>query len=240
MRHPGRVLLMDASLQMGVCSTLLDLQPTLTLTDAYRQQDRLDEVLLRQLATPHSSGLHLLAAPDSAVDGAKIDDEVISRVLTLARRAYDYVIVDTFPMLDRVMMAVLDLSDRVYLVIENVVPTVLSGAKLIELLDSMNFDARKQQVIMNRYVRRSGNLRPMDVAIRLGRSVDHVLPFHKKVVAAANTGRPFVMNAGRFSVLGRRIWHLVRDLESIRSPAPREQADTNGQAASEELHEAAR
>jgi pilus assembly protein CpaE len=228
MRHPGRVLLVDASLQMGVCSSMLDLQPTLTLTDAYRQQDRLDELLLRQLATQHPSGLHLLAAPENAVEGVKIDDEVIARVLTLARRAYDYVIVDTFPMLDRVMMAVLDLSDRVYLILENVVPTVLSGAKLIELLDSLNFNASQQQVVLNRYARRPGNLRPIDVATRLGRSVDHVLPFHSRVIASANSGRPFVLDVSRFSALGRRMQHLVREIERpAEQPA---QPETNGKS----------
>lgn len=228
MRHPERVLLIDASLQMGVCASMLDLQPSLTLTDAYRQQDRLDEMLLRQLATPHVSGLHLLAAPSNAVEGTRIDDEVLSRVLTLARRAYDYTIVDTFPLLDRVMMAVLDLSDQVYLVLENVVPTVLSGVKLIELLDSMNFDASQQHVVINRYARRSGNLRPMDVATRLGRSVEHVLPFHNKVVASANIGRPFVMDISRFSTLGRRLELLVRDIERSAEVTAADSVASNG------------
>lgn len=220
MRHPGRVLLVDASLQMGVCASMLDLAPQTNLIDAYRQQDRLDETLIRELSTPHPSGLHLLAAPDSAVDATSIDDEVMSRILTLARRAFDYVIVDTFPMLDRVMMAVLDLSDRSYIVIENVVPTILSGAKLVELLDELNFDASKQRLVINRYSSRAGNLKPDDVKRRLGREVDHVLPFHIKVQAAANTGRPYVMTANRFTTLARRIRGLIDEIERLGSAAP--------------------
>ena len=78
-RHPGRVLLIDASLQMGVCASLLDLTPATSLSDVVREADRLDETLLRQLAVPHTSGLHLLAAPADAVEAAEIDDEIISR-----------------------------------------------------------------------------------------------------------------------------------------------------------------
>jgi pilus assembly protein CpaE len=59
-----------------------------------REQHRLDETLLRQLATVHASGLHLLAAPGDAVGAAEVTDEAMSRVLTLARRAYAYVLVD--------------------------------------------------------------------------------------------------------------------------------------------------
>ena len=134
LRHPGRVLLVDASLQMGVGASLLDLTPATSLLDVVREADRLDEILLRQLAAPHSSGLHLLAAPDDAVAASEIDDEIISRLVTLARRTYDFVIVDTFPMLDRAMVAVLDHSDRAYVVLENVVPTVLGGVKFLQVL----------------------------------------------------------------------------------------------------------
>jgi pilus assembly protein CpaE len=216
LRHPGRVLLVDASLQMGVCSCMLDLNPTTTITDAYRQQDRLDETLIRELATPHSTGLHVLAAPPNAVDGAEIDDQTMSRVLTLARRAYDFVVVDTFPMLDRVNMAVLDLSDRVYIVLENIVPTILSGVRLIELLDELNFDASRQRVVLNRYSSKAGNLKPIDVARRIGRSVNHVLPFHVRVQAAANTGMPYVRGVSRFSTVGRRIRGLIDEIDDLR------------------------
>ena len=61
----------------------------------------------------------------------------MSRILTLARRSYDYVIVDSFPLLDRVMMAVLDLSDRVDFVLEGVVPALLGGGKLLRLLNNL-------------------------------------------------------------------------------------------------------
>jgi pilus assembly protein CpaE len=222
-RRPERVLLVDLSLQMGVCASMLDLNPTLSLSDALRQRDRLDETLLRQLATVHPSGLHLLASPACATDAAEIDDELISRVLTLGRRAYDFVIVDTFPMLDRVVMSALDLSDRVYIVLENVVPTLQSGGRLIELLDGMSYDRSRQRVVLNRYTTGAGNLKAPDVALQLRRNVDHIIPYDRQAVLAANTGRPFVETAGRFSRLGRRIRELVRDVDQmspVKRPAP--------------------
>ena len=137
MRRPGNVLLVDAALQMGNCASLLDLTPTASLIDAARESGRLDETLIRQLAFPHSTGLHLLAAPPDPIEADEVDDEVLTRVLTLARHTYDFVIVDTFPMLDRAMVAVLDLSDRAYVVLENVVPTLLGGVKFVEVLQGL-------------------------------------------------------------------------------------------------------
>jgi pilus assembly protein CpaE len=212
-QFPRRVLLIDASLQMGVCASLLDLRPATTLTDAVRQRQRLDATLLRQLATPHASGLDLLAAPKDAVEAGEVDDEVMARILTLARRSYDVVVVDSFPLVDRVMMTVLDLSDRVYLVLESMVPTVLGGAKLCQLLDTLGIARGKQRVVLNRYARFSGNLKPADVAERLGRDVDFVVPFEKKLLVATNLGQPLVGRVGRwFSRFGRVMHTLIDDL----------------------------
>lgn len=235
-RHPSRVLLIDASLQMGVCSALLDLKPVTSLTDAVEQRDRLDETLIRQLAVPHDTGLHLLAAPADAVEAAYMDDATMSRILSLARRAYDFVIVDTFPMLDQVMMAVLDLSDRAYVVLESVVPTVLGAAKLIKLLDNLGFPRDRQRIVLNRYTGSTDNLKPADVAMRLGRDVDHIVPNQRKLAIAANIGKPYILSATRWWGFGRAIHELIGEIETIRpidriarmpTPEPSEETPRN-------------
>jgi pilus assembly protein CpaE len=222
--HPERVLLVDLSLQVGLCASMLDLKPEASLVNAARERGRLDETLVRELATPHPSGVHLLAAPMSPVEGSEVDDETVTRVLMLARRAYDFVIVDTFPMVDRIVMAVLDVADRVYIVLENVVPTLLSGVKLIELLDGLGCQRSRQRIVLNRYMHGSGSLKAAEVAVQLGRDVDHVVPFDRRVVAAANMGAPFILNVNRFSRVGRAARGLVREIDEWKEPA------TNGHA----------
>lgn len=214
-KFPQRVLLIDASLQLGVAAPMLDLTPAATLIDAVRERDRLDETFLRQLAAQHDSGLHVLAAPNTAVEAAEVDDESISRVITLARRAYDFIIVDTFPLFDRVVVAVLDLSERAYIVTESVVPTLLGAAKLIELLAGLGFPTERQKLALNRYTSVSGGLKPLDVANRLNRPVDFVLPYDKRVVVAANTGRPYGGSPSRFLGFGPSLVALVADIESL-------------------------
>lgn len=214
-RHPDRVLLIDASLQQGVCAALLDVRPTTTLTDAVRQRQRIDEVLLRQLVVTHPCGLDLLAAPSGAVEAAEIDDEGMTGIVMLARRTYDYVIVDTFPVFDRIVMALLDLADRAYLTFENVVPTLLGAVKFIELLNSLSYAAERQRIVLNRYTTSSGNPSRRDVAERLGRSVDHVVPFDRRIVAAANSGKPFALRSTRWFATGRALNRLVVEVEEL-------------------------
>jgi pilus assembly protein CpaE len=136
-RFPERVLLIDGSIQMGICAPMLDLNPTTTMTDAVREAKRLDETLVRQLASHHSSGLHVLAAPTDAREGALVDEEVVARVINLARRTYDYVVVDTFPMIDRVMLTILDVSDCAYLITEGIVPVLQGTLHMLHVLDDI-------------------------------------------------------------------------------------------------------
>lgn len=216
LKYPGEVLLIDAALQMGVCGSMLDLKPTTTIMDALRERDRLDATLLRQLTTPHSSGLDLLAAPASVVDAAEIDDEAMTRVLNVARRAYRYVIVDTFPLLDRVVVAILDLSDRLYLVVENVVPTLIGARSMIGLLGELGVATDRLRLVLNRYSTRGGSLKPHEVAMELGVPVAHVIPWHTAAIVAANTGVPYMLRRSWFGPSSATA-RLVDDLASVSS-----------------------
>jgi hypothetical protein len=73
----------------------------------------------------------------------------------------------------------------------------------------------------------AGNLKPADVARLLGRPVDHVVPYKKGAVIAANVGRPYVLGASRFFGFGRAIARIINEVSET-SPASR-----NGRAPAE-------
>jgi pilus assembly protein CpaE len=213
-RHPGRVLLIDGSLQMGVCASLLDVTPLATVTDVARQRHRLDERLLQEMSVEHKSGLRLLACPNDAVEATEVDDEIIARVITLSRRTYDYVIIDTFPMIDRVMVAVLDLTDIAYVVTEAIVPTLRGAVKLIELLDHLEFPVVRRRLVVNQHTGFGGSLSIADVANRLSQPVSHVVPYDKKLLVSANVGKPLVLTAGYFSRFAKSIKSMANEIEA--------------------------
>ncbi len=215
LEHPDEVLLIDASMQMGVCAPMLNLTPETSLLDAFEQQKRLDKTLIRQLATRHESGLLLLAAPPDPLAAADIDDQSIVRVLNLARRTFRYVIVDTFPLFDQIVMSVLDIANRAYVVIDNVVPTVLSGVQLLRLLNDLQYPDDRIQLIVNRYQQLAGNPLIDDVRRSLRRNVDHVLPYDKRAITAANVGHPCAMDFVRWSKLHRGLRAIRDDLQLL-------------------------
>jgi pilus assembly protein CpaE len=224
-RHPGRVLLVDVSLHLGSCAPMLDLAPATTLASAARERSRLDETLLRKLAVRHECGLDVLAAPIDAVEASEIDDGNLSRILTLGRRAYDYVVVDTFPMLDGLILAILDVSDRAFVVVQNVVPNVIGAARLLPVLEHVGLPRDRTRVVLNNnFEKVAGGLTKADVEERLERKVDHVVAYQKKLVLALNTGRPYVLSATKLWGFGRSIKRIVDEIqgvEAVAAAAPR-------------------
>jgi len=217
--HPDRVLLVDCSLQMGVCASMYDVAPQTTMADVVRERDRLDDTLLRQISVPHESGVRLLPAPQDAVQAAQIDDGAISRVLTVGRRAFDYVIVDTFPLLDSVAVAILDQSDLGYIIVSGTVPNVLGIAHLLETLDRIGFPVERQRMVLNEtHPRYAGRLTVNEVAERLDRDIDHVFPFDRRQLVALNAGEPYAMRANKYFGFGKALRRLVDEVTHYGAP----------------------
>ncbi len=223
LRHPDDVLLIDASLQVGTCAMLLDLTPTTSIVDAIRERDRLDKTLLRHLTLRHASGLRLLAAPIDALEGAEVDDDAISRIVNMARRSFKYVVIDTFPMLDSVLMTILDVTDVAFIVVQGMAPAVAGIARLLPVLEGLGLPASRQRLVLSyNYKPFLGNLQPSDIADRLDRTLDYVVPYEHRVLASTNTGSPHLLHARRWERFGRTINHLVDDLDAFAVDAARE------------------
>ncbi len=113
-------------------------------------------------------------------------------------------------------VAVLDLSDLAYIVLENVVPTLLAVAKLIELLKTA-WECRPagsgwcSTATSECRAIRAGE----EVAQRLGHAVDHVVPYDRRVITAANVGEPFVAECRPVQLRAPRIGRIVDEIERL-------------------------
>lgn len=214
-QHPGRVLLIDASLQLGVCASMLDLETENTIAEAHDEIDRLDATLLERLCLRHECGLLLLAAPRNALEAARITESTMSRILSVARRAFDFVLVDTFPLLDGVGLAILDLTDRAYFVTTPSVPTILGAPEHLKVLRKVGLESDRIRVILNSpQPRYSGQLSATEIESQAGITVDHAFPFRKGLLTSANTGVPFVRGMRRWGRFASSLRKLVASLQS--------------------------
>lgn len=219
-RFPDEVLLIDASLQIGTCAMQLDLKPTTSIIDVVRERERLDKTLLRHLTLNHSSGLRLLAAPPDPLEASEVDEEAILRIVNMACRSFKYVVIDTFPVIDGVLMTILDIADLAYVVVPGTAPAVAGAVRLLPILDGLGVPIHRQRLILNyNYPSFAGDLRPVDIADRLQRTIDYVVPYDSRVLVSMNTGSPQILHARRWHKLGRALTEIVNDLADVGAPA---------------------
>lgn len=219
-KYPEDVLLIDTSTQMGVCASMLGLEPETTITDAARAADRLDATLLRQLSLIHDSGLHVLAAPTDALESVEITDERMTRILTVARNSFRNVIVDTFPLFDRLVVSVLDYVDAAYIVLDNSVPTVVGCKQFLGLLDQISFPTETRRLVLNRFQKSAGYPSRKQVESQLGVPVDYVLPSSNRVAAGTNIGEPTMLRPGLGNRWAGKMKQLTADVERMNVNMP--------------------
>jgi len=89
-----RVCLIDLDFEGGTCAHHLDLIPSLTMADLTQSPDRIDRAMVSALVYTHSSGLDLLAAPNTLGGNDMANPLVVVALLDMACQMYDHVIID--------------------------------------------------------------------------------------------------------------------------------------------------
>jgi pilus assembly protein CpaE len=156
MRSGGRrsqtnTCLIDLDFQNGACADHLDVEPRLILDEIVPNPERLDDLLLDVMLSEHPSGLKVLAAPNRPAEMRTFDPAVVTRLLDLAARRFDKVVIDLprtwFPWTDDVLVG----ADRVYIVTEMTVPGLRMARRLTTAIADRLGEAVKPAAIVNRF-----------------------------------------------------------------------------------------
>ncbi len=204
----GEVVLCDGDLQFGDAAAHLGMVPPQDLGELAREMGDLGS--LSTYVTVHPpTGLRVLASPRDPIDADRITPEQMSRILIALRRRFQLVVMDTHSQLDLLSLAILDLSDLIFVVTEAVAPKVLGTARFLELLAGQGFTKERVQVVLNRFADGEDNLEAVLVAEQLGREIDHVIEIDRAVGVATNRGVPLISSRPRapFSKVAVRLAH---------------------------------
>ncbi|RJG17807.1 AAA family ATPase [Massilia cavernae] len=200
-----RVALVDLNLQFGDASLFLaDQKPVATLADVALQIHRLDASLLASSMMNVTPNFSVLAAPDNPGHAGDILPEHIDALLRLARRHYDFVILDVGRSLDPVSLRALDQADTVFPVLQTTLPYIRDGKRLIEVFRSLGYPKEKIQVIVNRHEKKS-DIKLHDLERACATTVTMSVPNHYETAAASvNQGVP-VMKLAKNSPIARAL-----------------------------------
>ncbi len=205
------VAVVDAAVTTGCIDVMLNLQAS-GASQRLPEFSELEWSDFEAILTPHVSGVQALLLQQQAADGISPDD--LRRVLVALRKVRDYVIVDTWAVLDENTLTVLDLADRVLLVLTPEI-TALRGAKVfLERASALGLARERVVPILNRYPQRGG-LQRRDIENAMGVAAQLTIPDDVKLVTySVNRGVPLVESHERSSV-ARQMGALARGLAKM-------------------------
>lgn len=229
--RPNQVVLVDLALQFGGVATHLNLRPRQTLADVVRDDAATREAdLIRSYATPHSSGLHVLAAPAQPEAAETITPAHVDRILGTLLDAYELIVVDAGSTLDERVLTVFERADTVLLPVYPEIAALNAMHALLEYLaETGALGAKAMFVLNNAFAREILKLR--DVESALGSKVTLELPYDPFIyLKAVNEGIPVVIGASR-SVATERFTRLTTTAfgrDGVGATRPQEEQRSGG------------
>lgn len=209
-KGPLETVLVDLDIQFGDAATLLNLQPTHSIADAFGTTAALDTLILKTFLTVHPAGFYVLCGAESPTASDDVSSAHVKRLLHQLSAQFRNVIVDTAAGLNEHTLAALEEANDVVLVSSMDVSSIRSLRKAIDVLSELNLLPSSRHVVLNFADRRAG-LTVRDVEAVIGMPVDVVMPRSPYLPVAANRGTPFMLRK-RHGVVGKSILSLVERL----------------------------
>jgi pilus assembly protein CpaE len=188
-----KVVLVDLDLQFGDVSVFLNVSPKKSIAELVQERGPLNIDLVESYLIPHISGVKILPAPMRPEYSELVTPNNVLEILTILRKNYDYVLIDTPPFFQETNLSALDMSNQVLLVMTMDLPTVKNMKLSLELLDSLHHKG-KTKLVLNRASEDLG-INSADVENALDFLIAQQVPSDGKlVVTSVNKGIPFVLS----------------------------------------------
>lgn len=110
------VVIIDADVQFSDMAVFFNVEPTTTIVEAARDVDFLTVNNLDEYFTPINGKLKLLAGTISPEVAEYVSPEALSRIISLARKNYQFVLIDVPPAFNPMSIAAMEDSDNVFVV----------------------------------------------------------------------------------------------------------------------------
>jgi pilus assembly protein CpaE len=212
LQEKRRVVLIDLNLQFGDAALLVsDQNPLATLADVSQQIHRLDPSLLASSMVNVAPNYSVLAAPEDPTQASDITPEHIDAILKVARRQYDFILLDIGRNLDPVSIRALDQSDMIFPVLQASLPYIRDGKRLLSVFRALDYGKEKIHLIINRH-EKNDEITVHDMEAAFGADIFwKIQNDHKAASASVNQGVP-ILKSGEDSPISKSLQELAQML----------------------------
>jgi pilus assembly protein CpaE len=190
----ARTVLVDGSLQFGDLRSLLKV-PLDAPSILDLPTDRITESDLADVLWRDPSGIDILLAPPRIEMAEMVTIRDVDKVLSILRRLYEAIFIDTQSALNDVTLDFLDQADLVLELVTFDSTTIHNTIAMAGTFKAIGYPPTKVQYLVNR-ADSTGGISAEDLARALGRIPEHmIISDGQLVVRSNNEGVPFVLAA---------------------------------------------
>lgn len=195
----GRVVLVDLDLQFGDVGIMMGLNPDITILEFLDNTVDLSVKRIDELLATHQSGLKVLLAPKDPESADSITGQGVTSVISALREYADFIIVDTPASFNDNVLAVLDESDEICIVLTMDLPSVKNIKLCLRTLNELKYARERQKIVINRVETNIG-LKVSEIERALGMGAIAQIQSDKAVSLSINKGVPIVIDAPKLAI----------------------------------------
>lgn len=215
-----KVALIDLDIQgRNDFSQILDITSQKTIADLIPIINKLDVRLIKGYLTFHRSGVSLLPFTLTSAQIKDITPEQVKNILKMLQGAYDYIVIDGQSLFTHFLIASLELTDALFLILLPDILSIHQARKKLEMLGGLKFPLREINLILNRNDLK-GAMKLKEVESSLNKEIDFTIPNDELVISSLNSGRPMVLHQPRSSFT-QSILKITLEVDKVKGePAP--------------------
>ncbi|WP_340587349.1 hypothetical protein [Erythrobacter alti] len=170
--HPIRCCLIDLDLQAGHLAAHAGIDNSRSILSLLEADERLDQDMIRNVATKASDGVYILPAPKQILPLEQVDTDQLLRIVALARAEFDIVLIDMPSAWTTWSLSIAAESQTVLMVTEQTLDHLRQARRYMDLFREVGIPASKVRIVVNRSTRtRARTISTQDVADTLGAEV---------------------------------------------------------------------
>ena len=207
-----KALLIDLNLQFGDAALFVsDAKPPATMADLCEQINRLDEQLLDASLIHVGPNFDVLAAASDPDPDDRIRPDHVAAIIALAKRQYDFVLLDAGRQINAVTIRALDSSDLIFPVLQQSLPFIRNGQRMLDMFTTLGYRKDIIRQILNRH-EEGAAVTQSDMERSLGLRIAHQIPNNFEIASeSVNQGEP-VLKLARSSVMSKGFVKMVQSL----------------------------